>query len=190
MPAKKQISKETIIETALNLVKERGMDSLNAREIAVRCNCSTQPIYLSFKNIGELKAELHKQIVETYYKYIRDEVASGKYPEYKGTGMGYIRFAKEQKEFFKHLFMRNRDGEKTIDEDSGFKDEVFKIMQSIGLYHDKAVTLHTHMWVWVHGIATMYATGYLNWEWDTVSAMLTDAFFGIKQRLDEKDGKQ
>ena len=41
---------------------------------------------------------------------------------------------------------------------------------------------HLEMWVYVHGIATMIATGYLNWEVETVSRMLTDAYMGLKER--------
>ena len=186
MPAKKMISKESIIQAALQIVRKDGMEGLNMRSLAKACNCSTQPIYLSFSGAEEVKAEVHARIIAEYENCIKSELASGKYPGYKATGMGYIRFAKEQPELFKYMFMRDRGGVPTMDEESGFNDEVYKLMQNMGLYQDKAVALHTHMWVWVHGIATMYATGYLNWDWETVSAMLTDAFFGIKARLDIK----
>ena len=52
-------------------------------------------------------------------------------------------------------------------------------MKNYGLYKDEAQKLHAEMWIFVHGIATMFATGYLDWEWDTVSEMITDVFNGL-----------
>lgn len=185
MAAKKQITREQLISTACQIVSDKGIAGLNMRDLAKRCNCSTQPIYLSFVNADELKHEVKLQIIECYRKYVNDEVASKRYLEYKATGMAYIRFAKEQPQFFKFLFMRNRVDE-TVDEMATDFQHEADILTSQGFSQDKAIQLHTHMWVYVHGIATMYATGYLNWDWDTVSNLLTDAFLGIAKQLEIK----
>ena len=183
--AKKIITREQIVQSACELVAEVGMDGLNMRELAKRCNCSTQPIYLSFKNADELKHEILKQIIECYNQYIAQEIASNKYPEYKASGMGYIRFAKEQPQFFKYLFMRDRSNETTNEMEMVFEREAERVMQ-YGINHDTAIAIHTHMWVYVHGIATNYATGFLNWDWDTVNNMLNEMFMGIFSRYKEE----
>ena len=179
--AKKIITREQLVQAACELVSELGMDGLNMRDLAKRCNCSTQPIYLSFANADELKCEVSKEIVARYNQYIFDEIASNKYPEYKATGMAYIRFAKEQPQYFKYLFMRDRSHENVSEMATEFEREADRMTQ-YGINHDKAISIHTHMWVYVHGIATMYATGYLNWDWDTVSDLLTEMFMGIITR--------
>lgn len=182
MPAKKQIKKEDILQAAYEIVRESGMDSLNMREIAKHCKCSTQPIYLSFSGIEELKGEVAKKIAETFDKFIADEIASGIYPEYKSVGMGYIRFAKEEKELFKYLLMRSR--KEDSDWEKGVFDKLtFVIMKNYGLYKDDAQKLHMEMWVCVHGIAAMFATDYLNWNWDTVSEMVSDVFKGLTSKI-------
>ena len=45
---KRVITKEIILDGALQFVIKNGIDSLNARSLAKELNCSTQPIYLSF----------------------------------------------------------------------------------------------------------------------------------------------
>ena len=182
MPAKKQVTKEAILEAAFELVREKGMDALNMREIAQRCKCSTQPIYLSFKGMDELKAEVAKKITAVFDNFIGDEIASGKYPEYKAIGMGYIRFAKEEKELFKYLLMRNRTDESSW-EAGGFDKSTYIIMKNYGLYEDDAAKLHAEMWIFVHGIATMFATGYLDWDWELISEMMTDVFKGLTNKI-------
>ena len=180
--AKKIITREQIVQAACEIVSEVGMDGLNMRDLAKRCNCSTQPIYLSFANAEELKREVFKQIVARYNQYIADEIASNKYPEYKASGMAYIRFAKEQPQYFKYLFMRNRSHETTNEMATVFEREANRAMQ-YGISHDVALAVHTHMWVYVHGIATICATGFLDWDWDTISNLLTEEFMAIKSRL-------
>ena len=39
------------------------------------------------------------------------------------------------------------------------------------------------MWIYVHGIATMIATAYLEWDLDFISAALTDAYQGLRLRF-------
>lgn len=178
MPAKRQITREAIITAGFELVRESGMGALNMRDLAKRCNCSTQPIYLCFKNAEEVKAEIAKLIYRRYNEYLAAERESGRYPEYKAIGMGYIRFAKEEKELFKYMFMRDRSNESGKDE-NGFDEAVMMLMKNYGLYEDYARRLHAEMWVVVHGIGVMYATGYLDWDWETVSQMLTDFYRGL-----------
>ncbi len=60
-------------------------------------------------------ADVQKGIIRAanklYQSFREEEIASGKYVPYKASGMAYIRFAKEEKELFKLLFMRDRSGE-------------------------------------------------------------------------------
>lgn len=182
MPAKKLISRQTLLDAALQIVRENGMEELNMRSLAKRCNCSTQPIYLSFKGADELKAELTEKITEEFNKFIEKQISSGEYPEYKAIGMGYIKFAVEESELFKYLFMRNRTREYGFERNS-FDKSTFVVMKNYGLYEGEAVKLHTEMWVFVHGIATMLATGYLDWDWKTISEMVTDVFNGLNDKI-------
>ena len=54
---------------------------------------------------------------ELYQNYLKEDMASGKYPPYKASGMAYIRFAKEEKELFRLLFMRDRSHESIEDKE-------------------------------------------------------------------------
>ena len=57
MARKKTITHDQILNAAYDLVVEQGFKSFTARNIAKKMNCSTQPIYLEFKNMAELIAE-------------------------------------------------------------------------------------------------------------------------------------
>ena len=179
MPAKKQIPREIILEAAVALVRKGGMGLLNARNLAKELHCSTQPIYLSFQSMEALKEEIIQKAQETYQAFLAQEGAQAKYPPYKAYGMGYIRFAKEEKELFRLLFMRDRSREIISGDPDEIADIVSLISKTTGLSRDAAYLFHIEMWIFVHGIATMIATSYLDWDLDTVSRVLTDDYQGL-----------
>lgn len=63
--------------------------------------------------------ELRKSVIckasELYYACLERECEAANYPPYKAMGMGYIRFAAEERELFRLLFMRDRSGEEKSD---------------------------------------------------------------------------
>ena len=116
-------------------------------------------------------------------EYVEREIKEGKYPPYKANGMAYIRFAKEEKELFKLLYMRDRSNE-FIPETSEQLDEMEALINNnTGLSGEKAKLFHLEMWAYVHGIAVMFATGFLDLDWELVSEMLTDSYQGLCSRF-------
>ena len=78
--------------------------------------------------------------------------------------------------------MRDRTGE-TNSEDSEIARQMGAMIQkSTGLEGDSLSIFHLEMWAYVHGIATMMATGYLDLEWELISKMITDAYFGLRKQ--------
>ena len=181
MPPKVRITKEDIIVTALDLLRENGDAAINARSIAAALNCSTQPIFSNFATMDELQNAVLKAAYDLYYDFLKREVESGKYPKYKSFGMAYIRFANEERELFKLLFMRDRTGE-DMSPSSDFEESVQMIMNANGITREKAMLMHMESWAFVHGIGTMLATSFLHLDWEFISDMLTDVYQGIRAR--------
>ena len=181
MPPKVKITKEEIIKTAVELVRTSGEDAINARAVAGALNCSTQPIFSNFATMEELHNAVLLDAYGRYHGFIKRELESGKYPQYKSFGMAYIRFAKEEKELFNLLFMCDRQG-KDLVPTSDFDESVEMIMKANGVTKEKAALMHLEMWVCVHGIATILATSFLELDWELISNMLTDIYRGIRSR--------
>ena len=179
MPPKLKITKKDIIETALDLIRKNGQGSINARSIAGALGCSTQPIFSNFSSMEELEGEVISLAYQRYVGFIEQELKSGKYPKYKSFGMAYIRFAKEERELFKLLFMCDRTG-KDLTPTPDFESSVEMIMQSNKISREKANLLHMEMWACVHGIGTMLATSFLELDWELISSMLTDVYQGLR----------
>ena len=106
----------------------------------------------------------------------------GTYKPYKASGMAYIAFARREKELIKLLFMRDRTEERIDAKDDSIDDIIAIISRNTGLSAEDARLFHLEMWIFVHGIATMIVTNYLDWEEEHISRALTDAYEGLKTR--------
>lgn len=181
MPPSVKTSKKDIINAALTITRECGADEINARNLAARLGCSTQPIFSNFASMSEVRLATVAAADEIYREYTRRETESGEYPPYKASGMAYIRFAKEEGELFKLLFMRDRSGEEYNDAEAA--SEVYGLVKNAtGLGDGEVPLFHLEMWAVVHGIATMLATNYIELDMPLISRMLTDAYQGLKNR--------
>ena len=79
MPPKIKITKEAIIQTTIDLVRQNGTDAINARTIANALHCSTQPIFFNFKTMEDLEKETLKTARSYYFSFLKKEIESGKY---------------------------------------------------------------------------------------------------------------
>ena len=183
MPPKFKFTKEEIIYNALTLVRSQGFNSLTARALGNRLGASTKPIFGLFGSMEEVKDEVLAEADRIYHFYLEREIKSGEYPPYKASGMAYIRFAMEEAELFKLLFMRDRSGENIEESHEEIRPQLEMIIKNLGISEEKALLFHLEMWVFVHGIATMTATSYLKWDRDFISSCLTDMYEGLKHRF-------
>ena len=70
-----------------------------------------------------------------------------------------------------------------MSEESALNDKMEAIVQqNTGLDSVETKLFHLEMWAFVHGIASMYATGFLDLEWELVSKMLTDVYQGLRKQ--------
>ena len=117
---------------------------------------------MSSVKVREAKRELHKAIIDIIYS---QELT-----------------AKEEKELFKLLYMRDRSEEFIPETTEQTEEMVSYVNQNTGLSGDEAKLFHLEMWAYVHGIATMFATGFFDIDWELVSKMLTDSYQGLRKQ--------
>ena len=181
MPPKVKITKDEIVAATLELLRREGEDAMNARHIAAELHCSTQPIFSNFASIEELQHAVTEAAYQYYHSFLTEEMQGGKHPPYKAYGMAYIRFAKEEKELFRALFMCDRKGQALIPT-ADFSESVDMIMQANHVTREQAELWHMEMWSCVHGIATMLATSFLELDDDLISRMISDIYMGLCAR--------
>ncbi len=187
MPPKSMFTKDEIIDAALCVIRESGASALTARALAAKLGCSVKPIFGLFKNMDEVQQEVIKAAARLYQKKMVQEISEKRYPPYKAVGISYIRFAKDEKNLFKLLYMRDRSNEEKAEGEETQK-LIELIQKTTGLDKKTAYLFHLETWIYIHGIATMIATDYLDWDMEFVSNSITDCYIGLKYRF-IKEGK-
>ncbi|MFA6830488.1 MAG: TetR/AcrR family transcriptional regulator [Bacilli bacterium] len=180
MPPKSKITKEQIVSKGLQLIEEKGLEQLNARSLAKMLSCSTQPLFYCFKNMEEIESEIKKAALTLYEGYINEGLKNPK--PFLGSGLAYIKFAKEHPNLFRFLYMNNSNQNyDNVNIDSKEDKEIIEetIHKSTGLESDQIKLMHLSSWIFVHGIASMIATKTINYTDDIIEMLLINFYQGM-----------
>lgn len=184
MPPKIRITKENIIEKSVEIVREQGIDNLNARSLAKKLGCSVQPIFRAFSSMGELKETVLQYVADYYSDYLRKAISEE--DGLVGLEMAFIRFAREEKNFFRWLFMSDRLGLKETKEFTsvGINKEIIEVMAKMTeLTIEQATQLYQGSLFAAYGIASMIATNHCDFRDEEIQGIMENVFFGIVLKL-------
>lgn len=190
MPPKAKFTRSEVLDMALCITKECGIDAVTARELGNRLGSSARPVFTVFGSMDEVKELVILRAKELYGQYVGEGLKNQL--AFKGVGMAYIRFAMEQPKLFQLLFMKPVREPKDV---SGIlpviDDNYDRILRSVQepycLERQTAEKLYQHLWTYTHGIATMCATGLCSYTVEQVEDRMTDIFKGLM--LLEKQGR-
>lgn len=158
MPAPTKITKDMILQAGVSLVRARL--PVSARGIAEKLGCSTQPIYSYFKNMQQLEDELYNEIQKVHYQKINAYIAQNKMTSYKAYGMGFVKFAGDEKELFAYLYMRGtRTQYANLFEENYMDDVTGHIVAEYHCTKQQAQDFHTDMIIYSFGLAVMQYLG-------------------------------
>lgn len=181
MPPKQKFTKEQITAAALDITRREGFPAVTARRLGEELGTSSRPIFTAFKNMDEVKHEVILAARAVYNNYI-EKGLSEEVP-FRGVGMQYFNFAKDEPELFKLLFMTSDNALTLADIIPVIDDNSEKILSSLqkpyGLTQDNAYRLYQNMWVFTHGFACLCATGVSRLSEDDVISHLTEVFTGL-----------
>ena len=156
----------------MTLLKQQGMDAVNVKTLAGALHCSTQPIYLSFRGMDDLRAQLTPLAVKEFESSITEKSRDSQVRLYD---MGYLRFAKDEPKLFCFLFMRsNAFTEMKRLLTPIIERSISDLMERYQISHKEADSLHDHLWMHAHGIAAMIATDFCTWDLKKANRMLDE----------------
>ena len=163
MPAAKKVSKEEIIDAAVEVLRGGGFSAVNARSVAKKLGCSTQPIYFSFQSMDALKAALTERAIQRHTQRVRDSLRmhAGNDSRYSSYGMGFVKFAAEEKQLFRWLYL---EGEQLgpYQNDVLLNEVIDVIVEEFGYAQDVARRFHQDMIYFSYGLAILANTDHLH----------------------------
>jgi len=103
MAPKNKFTKEEMVDAAMRVVRAKGIDGLTAKTMADELGTSTQPVFTAFGSMDTVRQEVYAAAVHMYDDYV-DAGLKEEIPFF-GVGMQYIRFAREEPELYRFLFL-------------------------------------------------------------------------------------
>ena len=205
MPPKARVTKEMVVDAAIEVIRENGHENLNARTIAERLGCSTQPVLYSFKTVDEIREAAYQVADEYHTAFIMSlddasdivgedaqESAQEDAGEIAGEsagedallalGLNYVRFGHEEKNLFRFLFQTNKFGGMDVEgllNDPNLSGVVGVIAEGLGCDEAAAHEMFLTFFAIAHGLASLLANNAMDYDETQVANMLGTVFDGM-----------
>ena len=187
MAPKNKFTKEEMIAAALRVVRTRGIDGLTAKTMAEELGTSTRPIFTGFGSIKEVKQAVYAAAVRVYDDYTNAGLAE-EIP-FLGVGTQYIRFAREEPELYRLLFLTKAQEYSAVKSMQHLQAIVRPAL--MGIYHiteDEADLYFRDLWLVVHSLSTLIVTGDCPYSDQEICQILTGFSISIFKAIREIPG--
>ena len=189
MAPKNKFTREEMIEAALRVVRAKGIDGLTAKTMAVELGTSTQPVFTGFGSMDGVKREVYAAAVRVYDGYA-DAGLKEKIPFF-GVGMQYIRFAREEPELYRFLFLtRSQEKECSAMKSMQHLQELVRptLMDVYHITAEEADFYFRDLWLVVHSLSTLIVTGDCPYTDREIGRILTGFSVSVCKSIKEIPG--
>lgn len=190
MPPKAKFSKEEIVEAALNITRVHGIDAVSAREVAAVLNSSARPIFTYFESMEDLKYEVKRRARELHDDYIKRGLLN-EIP-FMGVGQEYLRFANEEPELYKLLYLTRIEGKEEWGAFTALEHTYKLVSESVKNFYnmtdEEAKNFYRDVWLIGHSLSTLIVTGACEYMALEMSDILTEVSFSICKAYKEVPG--
>ena len=173
---KVQISKEIILQAALEMLIRKGYSAINIKTLSKKIGCSTQPLVWHFENMEGLRKALAEYALNYANEKMRSCMQNGM-EAFVDFGIAYINLAFDEPNLFKYLYMSGESGFQA----GGFyvlvnADENAIIAGQIAGYlkisKEDASHFLQNIMIYTHGLASFIASGIITSSKEKVKAMV------------------
>lgn len=188
MPRAK-ITRDMVIDAAFEVTRTAGAENVNARTVAAKLGCSTQPVMYHFETIEAMKRAVYSKLDRYHTQYLMNTEGSQE-EVMLGIGLNYIRFAIEEPHLFRFLFQSGFVAENSLLEmiDSQELVPILSAMQEAeGMTMEQTKRAFLTVALFVHGYASIIANNSLIYEEKVIAAHLEQAYRGAVLAAQEEE---
>ena len=185
MPAKIRFDRNSILDAALEIVKTRGIDSLNARSLAYELGSSTQPIFSNFNSMDEIVEITKDRCLDSFRAFVNKSLAEPN--PVVGLSYAIAQFANTQPYLYEVLFIREQSGILKPDLDRFGTILTGYIAKATNLANKIANIVFLENWIFAMGVAQQIHSGLLAMNEKALKGLIQSEYDGtiaaIKQKI-------
>lgn len=178
MPPKAKVTKDMVVDAAIEVARESGGEAISARSVSEKLNCSTQPVMYHFSTIEALKRAAYLKADAYHSAWLLDIHSEN---PMKDMGLNYIRFGAMEKNLFRFLFQSNAFSEKTLSQlidAEEIQPVILAVSREAEVSMEQAKQVFRVLFLMVHGYASMLANNEMEFDEKAVSSDLALMFYG------------
>ena len=184
MPRKALFTKEEVVAKALELVRQKGIDALTARELGAALGSSSRPIFTLYNNMEEVNADVKKAAQQRFSDYVAD--VANYTPAFKEFGLRLVRFAREEQNLFNLIFL-HKDASVANEIHPKALECLETISKDYEITKEQVGILFGQMWVFACGLAVLSTKDTETYSDELVSKMISMQFISTLSFI--KSGK-
>ena len=179
MPPKPKFTREEIVQTALNVVSQKGVEALTAKELGEALGSSARPIFTVFSSMREVQDEVRAAAMRRFESYAERKLPG--MPLFKQVGMQMVLFGAKEPKLYQLLFMRENRSAVGFDDVFGELGPtaeacVALIREEYAMSEAEARLLFENMWIYTFGVGALCATKVCRFSEERLGQMLSTEF--------------
>ena len=179
MPPKPKFTKDVIVQAALEVVSQKGVEALTAKELGDALGSSARPIFTVFRSMKEVQDEVRAAAMRRFERFAAQTLPD--MPLFKQVGMQMVLFGAKEPKLYQLLFMQENHNAASFDDVFGALGPTAETcIQSLrnahGLTEAESRLLFETVWIYTFGIGALCATGTCRFSEQRLGEMLSTEF--------------
>ena len=179
MPPKPKFTKEEIVQTALEIVSQKGVEALTAKELGDALGSSARPIFTVFNSMKEVQEEVRAAAMHRFERFAEQKLPD--MPLFKQVGMQMVLFGAKEPKLYQLLFMQENRNAVSFDDVFGELGPTAEtciglIREEYGMSMEQAKLLFENVWIYTFGVGALCATRVCRFSEERLGRMLSTEF--------------
>ena len=193
MPPKPKFTKEEIVQTALELVSQKGVEALTAKELGDALGTSARPIFTVFNSMKEVQNEVRAAAMHRFESFAEQKLSD--MPLFKQVGMQMVLFGAKEPKLYQLLFMQENRNAVSFDDVFGelgpmAESCIGMIRKEYDMSEEEAKLLFENVWIYTFGVGALCATRVCRFSEIQLGQMLTAEFRAMMLLVKSRSGEK
>lgn len=179
MPPKPKFTREEIVQTALEIVSQKGVEALTAKELGDALGSSARPIFTVFNSMKEVQDEVRAAAMHRFKSFAEQKLSG--MPLFKQVGMQMVLFGAREPKLYQLLFMQENRSAVSFDDVFGELGPtagtcIGLIREEYDMGEAEARLLFENIWIFTFGVGALCATRMCHFSEAKLGEMLSTEF--------------
>ena len=179
MPPKPKFTREEIVQTALEVVSQKGVEALTAKELGDALGTSARPILTVFSSMKQVQDAVREAAMRRFESFAGQKLPD--MPLFKQVGMQMVLFGAREPKLYQLLFMQENRNAVSFDDVFGELGPTAQtcirlIQEEYAMREADARLLFENVWIYTFGVGALCATRMCQLSEEKMGQMLSTEF--------------